>query len=160
MLDNNNSHKIKSILKIVLVTAAILIGILIFLVIDKNNKAVKILKKEGYTQNTNKIYTKQTDTVNYIYDIDSTKFSKAYTITTNDTQEEFSFSFNNNIVNIIYDYTDLKGCHIMQTGIYSKDDYKCTIKQNRNNCESKCDNALKEVKKFYEEATKFVDKLK
>ena len=52
-------------------------------------------------------------------------------------------------------YTNSKPCMIYQTGVYSKDNFKCKIVEKTNECKPKCDIMLKNSKEFMKEANKY-----
>ena len=157
------AKQIKLIILIFIIIFTSIIGILLYKNVTKINKLKERLEKENYKAEYKNLYYKKTKNentkTNYSFDINQNQLTKSIRENSQSLNKNIIITYKNNIIKLTYTYLDTNGCKINQKATYDKK-FKCQIKYiNKQECTSKCDEILNEIKIFEKEYKKITNNL-
>ena len=129
----------------------------------KTKKTNNNLKQDGFTEFTKNIYTKESNSdkenVSYTYISDTDEFTKSIESKDEQTIKKANLTYHKGKISGTYKYLNITGCDISYSITYHKNNYQCEITNNVGKCKQECNNVLKTIKKFKQEAEKYVKKM-
>ena len=179
MEDTNNVEKIIKIVKIIFITIIIVGTVFVIISSIQRNKNFNNLNDYlisiGYKETEKNVLTKEekkqngdtVENINYIYLIESNKYTKEMINNNERSKEQISLDYNStDTLKIDYYFeqynNDNPRSYIIQSGTYNikNSAFNCTITTNPNNIKTRCPQIKKRAEEFSKEIKNIINKAK